>query len=294
MKKIVILGWNGLLGRHLCHYLLQNGMHVVKVGRNELSEFVLQKFDISEVNEMLKLLSPDVVVNLIAATDVDRCERDIPYAFLANVTIPFVLSSAINNIPASKIHLIHISTDQVYSGPGPHKEDFVRPLNVYGISKFMGELAISWPKSTLLRTNFYGRSLTSTRSSFSDWIFSSLQTGTPIKLYKDVLMSGLNINTLCEFIEAIIISPVYGVYNLGCIDRISKADFAVSMANKLNFSIKNFEITSIDNFPPVAKRPQDMSLDVNKIQSALSIYCPTINNQIDITVKEYLNDAAIK
>lgn len=294
MKKIVIFGWNGLLGRHLYYHLLQNKFRIITIGRHELSDYVLQTGDISEVIKILRFINPSVVINLIAATDVDRCEREISYAFLANTGFPFILSSAINSILGSNIHLIHISTDQVYSGSGPHKEDATHPINIYGFSKFMGEIAISWPKSTILRTNFYGRSIASTRSSFTDWIVSSLQAGTPIKLFKDVLMSGLNIGTLCDFIVVIIHRPVYGIYNLGSSDMISKADFALKMAKKLKLSTENLEIVSIDNVPKIAKRPKDMSLNVNKIQTALSRNCPKIDDEIDLTVKEYLHASPIK
>ena len=62
----------------------------------------------------------------------------------------------------------YVSTDQVYSGTGLHREDVVGPVNVYGLVKHSAELASALaPRHLILRTNFYGRSH-GARPSFSD------------------------------------------------------------------------------------------------------------------------------
>ena len=72
-------------------------------------------------------------------------------------------------------HLIHLSTDQVYSGFGIHKESCVNPLNVYGITKYCSELVASKIDSTIIRTNYHSKSLVPKRYSFSDWLVKSLK-----------------------------------------------------------------------------------------------------------------------
>ena len=52
------------------------------------------------------------------------------------------------------IFLIHISTDQLYSGEGPHIENKINPLNVYALTKRLGEIEASKVPSSILRTNF--------------------------------------------------------------------------------------------------------------------------------------------
>ena len=50
--------------------------------------------------------------------------------------------------------LIHISTDHVYSGLGPHTEKNIKPVNNYAKSKLKAERYLSDVNSCILRTNF--------------------------------------------------------------------------------------------------------------------------------------------
>ena len=82
---------------------------------------------------------------------------------------------AIKKIRSSnKIFFIHLSTDQVYSGKGPHNENMTNPINIYGKTKLEGEKVIDIANSCIIRTNFIGKSLTKDKKSLTDWIHSSL------------------------------------------------------------------------------------------------------------------------
>ena len=73
----------------------------------------------------------------------------------------------------NNIHLIHISTDQVYSGKGNHTESIVHPINYYGKSKLKGELAAKKINSTIFRTNYIGK--TKNKSNLTSWIYNNLK-----------------------------------------------------------------------------------------------------------------------
>ena len=66
-----------------------------------------------------------------------------------------------------KIHLIHISTDQIYDDSRPSIEADINIQNVYSFSKYAADLCVSSVSSTVLRTNFFGKSLCANRVSFS-------------------------------------------------------------------------------------------------------------------------------
>lgn len=139
------------------------------------------------------------MVNLAAATDVDRCENDPQWAYQANVgtVVAFVRAARVLSLWP---HLVHISTDQVYDGIGPHCEDAALPCNVYALSKFTAELAVREHPSKILRTNFFGLSRSPKRRSFSDWIVGSLRAAEPITVFEDVMFSALHIDSLCDVI----------------------------------------------------------------------------------------------
>lgn len=87
--------------------------------------------------------APDVVVNCIASSDVDRCEREPLEAMKTNAQFPSALAKAARR---ANVHLVHFSTDFVFDGElrRPYREDDpAAPLSTYGESKLRGEMAIA-------------------------------------------------------------------------------------------------------------------------------------------------------
>ncbi len=73
------------------------------------------------------------VINAAAFTDVEGAEDAPAQAFQINALGPAVLAQAVQ---AARVPLVHVSTDFVFSGLGPHDETArTQPLNVYGASK---------------------------------------------------------------------------------------------------------------------------------------------------------------
>lgn len=86
---------------------------------------------------------PDVVINCIAMSDVDRCEQNEAAAMRINAELPAALARAARE---RQVHLIHFSTDFVFDGAlrRPLVEtDPAAPLSAYGKSKLAGEQAIA-------------------------------------------------------------------------------------------------------------------------------------------------------
>ncbi len=85
------------------------------------------------------------------------------------------------------------------------------------------------------------------------------------------------------------VKRITGTYNAGCRNSISKAEFALNLAKRLNLSTKEVSIEKLNNLTLKAKRPLDMTLDVRKIETALGTSCPDIFDQIELTYQEYRN-----
>ena len=136
MAKIVVLGSNGQLGSDL--------MQVLACG-NELIASTKVNLDASGDNVMLQLeayATADYIINCIATTNVDGCEDNPQAAFVINSG--FVVQLA-QFCQTHDITLIHLSTDYVFDGmtKSPYTEtEQPKPLNVYGLSKYAGEVAI--------------------------------------------------------------------------------------------------------------------------------------------------------
>jgi len=95
--------------------------------------------DEDSVRAALRTVTPDLVVNAAAWTDVDGAEADPAGARRANALGPGVLARV---CAADRPRLLHFGTDYVFDGNAsrPYREDDpTAPLNVYGASKLEGE-----------------------------------------------------------------------------------------------------------------------------------------------------------
>ena len=271
--NICILGSNGLLGSRLSPYLSSHGHKIIKIGKEE-----------NDIKHKLNNMTVDVVINLAALTNVDLCEENPKLAFQCNV-IPIM---KIAKYIKKNSFLIHISTDQIYSGKGPHNEkDVIKPCNIYGTSKYEGELIAKELNSVILRTNYVAKSVHDQKKSFTDWFVDSLRNKKNITLYKDIIFNPIHGDYLCEIILTFAKSKIKGTFNLGSTESISKANFFIKIAQKLNLDLKTAKLgLSTDNFSKTI-RPSDMSLEIKKIQN-LGIKMPSIKETIDEVVKEYI------
>lgn len=287
--KILLFGSTGFLGTHLKQYLNKYFSSIYTIGRSNQCDILLDFNDLDSLSSSLEEIKPDIIINMIAITNVDMCEEDPSSSSFAHITIPESIVTAINRINFYDPHIIHISTDQVYSGKGPHKEKKTNPVNIYAKTKLSGELVFKKMKSTIIRTNFVGKnSKILSRESFSDWLFRSLINQDEITVFKDVYFNPLRMQSLSKVILEIIEQGIFGIYNAGSNGSISKADFAIKFAEQLGFSSEYLKIGFINDINLKAIRPNDMTMDINKIESKLKIKLPTIESEIRSLTKEYM------
>lgn len=286
--KIFIFGSTGLLGTHLNVSLEKNNHMIYSIGRSNECDFVVDLNDTKKIAMYLKQIKPDVIINLVAITDVDECEDNIQKCTYAHVEIPKVIVKSIGMINDYNPHIIHISTDQVYSGNGPHTEINPKPVNNYALTKLEGEYIFDNNFCTVIRTNFFGKSLVHKRNSFTDWLYNSAKAEEPITVFDDVFFNPLTIGSLCSIINSIIEHKVFGVYNVGSSGCISKADFALRFLKTLSISTAHIKIGKISDINLKAMRPHDMTMDCSKIESRLSTKLPDIMSEIESEAGEYL------
>jgi dTDP-4-dehydrorhamnose reductase len=292
MATVLVIGAYGLVGTSLCPRLQAAGHDVVRQGRRESAQARFDPADRAAVEMALRQWRPAAVVNLAAATNVDACEADPQYAYLANVRPVEVLAEAMAAAPGATPHLVQVSSDQVYDGPGPHREGDARPCNVYALSKYAGELAAARVGATVLRTNLFGRSRAAGRNSLSDWVVASLRAGTPITVFDDVLFSPLHLDTLADVIARSVTRRPQGVVNAGCRDGISKAGFALALAEQLGLDRRLMTVGTSTCAALRARRPLDMRMDACGFEPAFGIAAPAIATQIQLASQEYRDEQA--
>lgn len=288
---ILLLGSTGLLGSTLSPFLSSRGYEVKTHGRSEGAQFQADLNDPKEVNKLLGKIQADIIINLVGLTDVDLCEKQPNQAYLVNVRIVENIAGWIKQKKTS-CHLVHISTDQVYDGVNLHAEELVTLTNYYAFSKYAGELAAASVPSTILRTNFFGRSHCAKRVSLTDWIFHSLSNNDSIQVFDDVLFSPLSMSTLSEMIELSVRNKLLGVFNLGSHDGMSKADFAYAFADELDLSTHAMKRTTTDQVTFLKTyRPKGMRMNSAKFENTLGIKLPQLKDEIKRVAKEYCESA---
>ena len=282
------MGAYGLLGSSLTKMLANSGYLVLRQGRHENADICIDPINVDSLKSIIANHSIDVVVNLIALTNVDQCEAEPQSAYKANVQVVEALVNAIK-VGSDEIapHLVQISTDQVYDGKGPHVEKNVNPCNVYASSKLHGEIIASRVDATIIRTNFYGRSHSVGRASLSDWIVHSLRAEKKITIFDDVLFNALHIETLCDGIELAIYKRHPGTFNFGCKDSSSKAKFALGLADNLDLDRRLMSIGRLQDIELQARRPLDMRMDCTYFESVFDYVTPTFKSQLELTAGEY-------
>jgi dTDP-4-dehydrorhamnose reductase len=272
--KLLVTGPNGLLGPFLLEEFAPLG-EVVLCPRS-----MCDLRDASATADFVAAVQPDVVVHAAAYTDVDGCERDPNRAMLDNFEATRNLASA---CPANT-QLLMTSTDQVYSDtPGPHTEDGVGPVNVYGTTKLMAEAAVlAHPRGLVVRCNFFATSRTAGRWSLSDVIAQCLRDEQTFTGFTDSVFSPLHATTLATHMAACIGDGLSGVFNLTSTEGISKAAFARLVARRLGLNDQLVVDTTTSTLPDRAPRPRDLRMDPRRYLNTTGRTLPTLVHEVEL------------
>ena len=109
MRKIMLTGGAGMLGRTICKVLGE---------QYQIIPTDLPETDITSpesIEQALVKFQPDTVIHCAAMTAVDRCETERELAFLLNEQGSSNVASVCKKF---KVRLIAISTDYVFNGNG--------------------------------------------------------------------------------------------------------------------------------------------------------------------------------
>ena len=284
---ILITGSTGLLGSTLVPWLKSHGKTIATHARQTNANYTADLVNKGETFALLNKIQPSVIVNLVGLTSVEHCQDHANESYMVNTR---TVENIVNWIAQANCncHLIQISTDQVYDGTGIHTEDQVTITNNYAFSKYSGELASARVPSTILRTNFVGRSKIESRESLTDWVYNSLTNGKHVQVLQDVYFSPLSIQTLVKMIQLVIENKPVGIFNLGSKNGMSKADFDFKFAEQLNLPTETMtRINSSQATFLKAYRPKDMRMDSSKFEKIMNIQLPTLMDQIESIAKEY-------
>lgn len=147
--KILVFGATGQVGAEILRRGPAQGYDVTALGRADAD-----LTDPASLSDAVWAYECDAVINAAAYTAVDRAEDEEALALAINGTAPGALAAA---AAARGIPFLHVSTDYVFDGAGPHRpEDPTSPVNTYGRTKLAGEREVreAGGNASVLRTSW--------------------------------------------------------------------------------------------------------------------------------------------
>ncbi len=264
--KIFVTGIKGQLGFDVVNELNKRGHEPVGVDIDELDIINAQ-----DVHTMLEAVNPDGVIHCAAWTAVDDAEDNYDKVMSVNRDGTRHIAETCKKLD---IPMIYISTDYVFNGEGnkPWKTDDNRePLNVYGESKYLGELAVEnlLEKYYIVRIAWvFGQN----GKNFVDTMINLGKTHNKITVVNDQIGTPTYTYDLAKLLVDMIETDKYGTYhvtNEG--GYISWYDFSVEImkqAGEYNEAYRRVEISPVgsDKYPTKAKRPSNSRMDKCKLE----------------------------
>ncbi|MDR2055493.1 MAG: dTDP-4-dehydrorhamnose reductase [Desulfovibrio sp.] len=263
-KALILGGVTGLLGQSLTNALAGRGWQVETLSRTDGC-----LTDIAFLTQRLARSAADVVFNAVAWTRVDDAEDHPEQARLLNCTLPDALARILKSIGQG--HLVHFSTDFVFSGQGRtpwREEDTPKPASVYGRTKLAGERAVLQilpDRSCVLRTAWlFGPG----RKNFVETILNKSRIMDAVQVVFDQTGSPTYTLDLARWSAALAEKRAVGIWHAVNSGRANWAELAAEVVALAGSRCQVIPIPS-GQWPQKATRPAWSVLDVTKLSNAL-------------------------
>lgn len=282
---IWVTGGNGMLGSELVEYFKHAGISCVS------TDSEVDITDMYHVRNFVKQYNFTHIINCAAYTHVDKAESDITSAYSLNVLGPENLAITAKEEEAV---LIHYSTDYVFNGDSSEcysESSLPGPLNVYGSTKYLGEIAIQRKCSDayIIRTAWlYGKN----GSNFVKTILNVARTSNDIYVVDDQFGSPTHTLSLIKFTKHLLDKSDYGTYHFTNRGSTSWYEFAKAIQefakkyDKWPMYAEILPTKTVDGDRP-AKRPVRSLLSKKKIKDVFNYQTTPWTEELEEYIKEF-------
>jgi len=286
MKRILITGSNGLLGRELVNNLAGLGHEVIGISKGvcrsapaNSSTFRYYDVDITDdlaVEKLMQEERPHTVVHAAAMTQVDECEQQGARCEAVNVK---ATAQLLVSAEQWSRHFIFISTDFVFDGEKGNyaEDDDLNPVSWYGFTKVQAEGIVSTSEIpfAIIRTCLvYGATEKGMRNNIVMWVKQSLEDGKQIQVVSDQWRTPTYVKDLARGIALVIEKNATGTFHISGSEGMTPYDIALQTAASCGLDAALIEKTDANRFSQPAKRPPKTGFDISKARNVLG-YVPT-------------------
>lgn len=262
--KVFVTGARGQLGFDVVKELQKRGHTAIGVGRQEVDIT-----DSMSVEKVITEAKPDAVIHCAAWTAVDAAEDAVENCRLVNATGTENIAKVCKTLD---IKMIYISTDYVFNGKGTRQwlpNDERNPLNVYGQTKYEGELAV---ENNLLKY-FIVRIAWVFGVNGKNFVKTMLNLGKThnhLTVVDDQIGSPTYTYDLARLLVDMVETEKYGRYHATNEGFCSWYEFACEIfrqAAEINPIYEDISITPADSsaYPAKAKRPSNSLMSKKKL-----------------------------
>lgn len=247
--KLLVTGVKGQLGYDIVKECKKREIEAVGVDVEEMDIT-----DAKKVEEVIKNGNYDAVVHCAAWTAVDKAEDEVEACTKVNVDGTKNIANVCKELD---IPMMYFSTDYVFDGEGDqlwNEYDQRNPLNVYGQTKYEGELAVE-----ALKKHFIIRIAWVFGVNGNNFIKTMLRLGKErgaVSVVNDQIGSPTYTYDLAKLVVDMIQTDKYGTYHATNEGLCSWYEFACEIFKQANL---NVSVTPVDSnaFPVKAKRPHN-------------------------------------
>ena len=299
MTRCLVTGASGLLGLNLCLQLspefeLFGVSNTISLNNLPFQTIKKNLEEPDSIKNIIDQYKPDIIFHCAAIANIDQCELNPDLAFRINAELPGEMAYLSKR---QGIKLVHISTDAVFDGQKGNysEEDQPNPLGVYAKSKLEGENYVfaNNPEALIARVNFYGYSITGKRS-LSEFFLNNLMENKPMLGFTDVFFCPLIVNDLVDLLHEMINANLYGIYHTLSCESLSKYKFGCMIAERFSLDSDLIKPVSVYESGLVATRSLNLSLQTQKLSSALDKKLPDQLSGINRLFKLYQEGYAEK
>ena len=255
--RVLVTGVKGQLGYDVMNELAKRGHEGIGVDIQEMDIT-----DAASVERVITEAAPDAVIHCAAYTAVDAAEDNVDLCRRVN-------AGGTENIAkvckALNCKMMYISTDYVFNGQGtrPWEPDDARePLNVYGQTKYEGELAVeALEKFFIVRIAWvFGVN----GKNFIKTMLNLGKTRDHLTVVADQIGSPTYTYDLARLLVDMIETDKYGRYHATNEGLCSWYEFACEIFKQAGMNVTVSPVTS-DQYPAKAKRPMNSRMDKSKL-----------------------------
>ena len=277
--KVFVTGVKGQLGFDVMNELEKQGLEGIGVDIDEMDIT-----DADQVNKVIKEVAPDAVIHCAAYTAVDAAEDNEEICRKVNAQGTENIAKVCEELD---IKMMYISTDYVFNGQGerPWEPDDERePLNVYGQTKYEGELAIEEHVKKFFTVRIawvfgvngknFIKTMLNLGKTHDHLTVVNDQTGSPTYTYD-----------LARLLVDMIQTDKYGRYHATNEGLCTWYEFACEIFKQAGMDVSVAPVSS-DEYPAKAKRPSNSRMDKSKLTANGFQPLPTWQDALSRYLKE--------